>query len=98
MPIGPKQGGFPFTEPSIRASAPNSSGVYAIFNQTEWIYIGESNDVQRKLLEHLRETGSCINQHSPTGFVIESLGAGVRVVHQDALILEYRPLCNARLG
>lgn len=98
MAIGPGQPGFPFTEASIRANAPNTSGTYAIYRTEAWIYFGESNDLQRRLLEHLREAGTCIHRQAPTGFQVEVAAAQQRVVRQNQLIAQFRPACNQMLG
>jgi hypothetical protein len=37
--------------PRFNANALQSSGVYAIYGAV-WIYIEESNDIQRKLIQH----------------------------------------------
>ena len=87
-----------FSEVGIRASAPASSGVYAIYNRTTWIYVGESNDIQRRLLEHVGEVGTCINRSAPASFCYETVAASTRVQRQNGLILELRPSCNQRLG
>src|SRR5579864_6569141 len=47
---------FAFSASSIKAHAPNASGLYGIFNTTRWIYIGESNDIQQDLLQYLHQT------------------------------------------
>jgi hypothetical protein len=98
MPIGPGQTGFVFTEPSIKASAPQASGTYAIYNTENWIYLGETDNIQRRLLEHLRESGTCINRANPTAFIYELQLGVYRVSRQDALILALQPLCNQKLG
>ena len=99
MPIGLRQGGFIFTEASIRMSAPAASGVYVIYDaQGKYIYFGESNDVQRRLLEHLNDAGTCIKRNGPANFAFEVVAANLRVSRQDALIRAYPTPCNARLG
>ena len=93
MPIGPGQQGHSWTENSIRTNAPQASGVYAIYN-TGWIYVGESNDLQRRLLEHFGGDNLCITRAVPTGFVYELCDAAARMRRQAALIAELRPSCN----
>jgi len=87
-----------FNELGIKTYAPTNSGVYAIYNSTTWIYIGESNDIQRRLLEHLGEYGTCIKRSAPTSFCYEIVAAPSRVQRQNGLIVELRPSCNQRLG
>src|SRR5215472_6199631 len=85
--------GNDWSESSIKANAPQSSGVYAIYNRA-WIYIGESNDIQRALLEHWNGDIACITTADPTGFVFEVCHQDKRMRRQAALIARLRPRCN----
>ncbi len=98
MPIGKDHQWFYFTRDSITANAPNASGVYALFKDGQWIYFGESNDIQRRLLEHLTQAGTCILQNAPTGFQFELVVADQRVVRQNHWIAGNATPCNQRLG
>ena len=99
MPIGSGFQTFAWNYASIVANAPNASGVYAIFNSTNWIYIGESGDIQARLLQHLNGDNSCIIQSLPTGFQFELVpGQTARVARQNQLILALKPICNQKLG
>jgi len=70
---------MPFDQPtprsltpvSIRANAPIASGIYGISNAREWIYIGETDNIQGTLLSHLRELDTSLMKRRPTGFVFE---------------------------
>lgn len=88
----------PFTEASIRANAPSGSGVYMVYDSQRWIYIGESGDIQARLLQHVRGDNECITRMKPTMFSYELVAAHQRVAHQNELVLELRPVCNERLG
>ena len=85
-----------FTIQSIRAHAPSVSGVYGISNSREWIYIGNSDNIQGTLLEHL--AGLKLKRREPTGFVYEVCGLHERTVRQCRLVLEYGPVCNRQPG
>jgi hypothetical protein len=93
MPFNPA---FPrsFTTSSIRDYAPALPGIYGISNATEWIYIGESDNIQEALLGHLQELGTPLLTRRPTGFVFEICEWTRRSARQDRLILEYEPTCN----
>ena len=97
MPIGPGQPGHTFNRAGILQSAPNASGTYALYN-TGWVYFGESNGIQRRLLEHLTEAGTCILRNAPTGFVFELGNATQRVARQNQLIGLNPTPCNQMLG
>lgn len=98
MAIGPGQQGFAFNELSINISAPEASGVYALYRQDAWVYIGESKNIRNRLLEHLRIQGTCIAQNRPTGFQFELVQEWARVARQDELIAALSPICNQRFG
>jgi hypothetical protein len=60
-----------FTASNIRAAVPNSPGVYGIFHGGAWIYVGESEHLRGRLLEHLADAAHEMHSHSPTHFVYE---------------------------
>jgi hypothetical protein len=83
-----------FSTGSIRAHAPAASGVYGISNRREWIYIGETDNIQARLLEHLAETSSEVKTRSPTGFTFELCDRQSRLGRQSLLVMQYAPVCN----
>ena len=85
-----------FTLASVRAHAPATSGIYGISNATEWIFIGESNNIQASLLQDLQQENSALLQRVPTGFVFEVCDAGAWRARKARLVLEYHPVCNRR--
>jgi hypothetical protein len=87
-----------FTAVLVRANAPTASGIYGISNAREWIYIGETDNIQASLLHDLEQGASALLKRSPTGFVFELCRAAQRRARQDRLILEYEPVCNRRLS
>ena len=74
--------------------APPTSGIYGISNAREWIYIGETDNIQGTLLTHLREPDTSPMKRQPTGFVFEICERERRPTRQDRLVLEYEPTCN----
>jgi hypothetical protein len=93
MPFDPP---FPrtFNAGSVREHAPAVSGVYGISNAGEWIYIGESDNIQAALLLHLQQVSTALLKRQPTGFVYEVCDRSRRPDRQDRLVLEYEPTCN----
>ncbi len=83
-----------FTAASVREHAPAASGVYGISNALEWIYIGETDNIQESLLGHLRESYSWLQGKQPTGFVFEACDRARRLARQVRLVLEYEPIRN----
>ena len=94
--IGSGVGAFPFNRPSILANAPSVSGVYAVLNPQKWIYIGQTGNIQARLLEHFSGDNRCITLAQPTDFQFELCPAQQRFARQDALILRLEPYCNRR--
>jgi len=83
-----------FTSNAVHMYAPIASGVYGISNSREWIYIGETDDIQSALLAHLDSTGTSLMKRAPTGFVYEVCTRAKRPSRQDRLVFEYEPTCN----
>jgi hypothetical protein len=96
---------MPFEQPiprpllivAVQTHAPTKSGVYGISSASEWIYIGETDDIQAALLAHLRRSDTPPMKRRPTGFVFEVCDPAVRSSRQDRLVSEYEPFCNRRL-
>jgi len=83
-----------FTPDAINMYAPVTSGVYGISNSREWIYIGETDNIQSALLTHLQELKTVLMKREPTGFVFEVCDPAQRSSRQDRLVFEYEPACN----
>lgn len=84
----------PLNRVAVDRYAPATSGVYGISNAREWIYIGETDDLQGTLLAHLQEPDTPLMKRQPTGFVFEVCDHAARPARQDHLVLEYEPTCN----
>ncbi|MGD1072927.1 MAG: GIY-YIG nuclease family protein [Bryobacteraceae bacterium] len=88
-----------FTEEGIKKYVSSGSGVYGIYGPNGLLYVGESNNMERRLLEHLNESGTCIKRGSPTDCTWEEVANNQRrVARQDVLILALAPSCNKKLG
>lgn len=85
-----------FTAISILKNAPSCSGVYALSNPREYVFIGEADDIRARLLEHLAETGTALTSRKPTGFTFEICTPANRSSRQAELIRELTPYCNPR--
>ena len=83
-----------FSNDAVRMYAPVTSGVYGISNAREWLYIGESDNIQGSLLNHLHEINTKLMKQQPTGFVFEICD---RASRQDRLVGEYGPACNRQV-
>jgi len=86
-----------FNNSGVRQYAPSLSGVYGISNAGEWIYVGESDNIQAALLGHLTTRDTNVMGRLPTGFVYEICDQASRHGRQDRLVREYEPICNRGL-
>lgn len=86
-----------FSLVSVRNYAPLTSGVYGLSNARQWIYIGETDNIQAALLAHLGEPTIEPMTLAPKGFVYETCDRAHRLSRLDRLIGEYQPICNEPL-
>ena len=84
------------TPVSVRANAPAASGIYGASNAREWIYIGETDNIQASLLNDQQQRDSALMKRWPTGPIFEPRSRAGRLATQDRLILEYESVCNRR--
>ena len=95
---------YSYTENNVERYAPTSGGVYRLIYQSGDkfypFYIGRSNDLRRRLLEHISpsEVDSCIKRHLRNNtcffrFVTISSKTD-RITEEQAQIREYNPNCN----
>jgi hypothetical protein len=84
-----------FTMMSVRAHAPLAPGVYGISNAHDWLYIGQSDNIQGTLLNHLLQGDQSLMELLPTGFVFEVCEPHWHTARCARLIVEYKPVCNA---
>ena len=81
-----------------KTNAPSASGDYILCSTPgftwEVIYVGDADDIKKKLLDHLNGDIPCITQTSPTAFMFELADAARRTERRDELIGEYSPTCN----
>jgi len=86
-----------FRAAAVRREAPPVSGVYGLSNALEWIYVGETDNIQASLLGHLQDTGTSLMERLPTGFSFELCPPDRRLARQVRLVQELEPACNRRM-
>jgi len=86
-----------FTRLNVENLNQNQFGVYGIFKQNQWIYVGKG-DIRQRLLDHLNQDIPCIINHGPTYWVDEVLPESQMSVREKQLIIELNPLCNQKIG
>lgn len=85
-----------FTRHNVEAINPNQIGVYGLFRQGVWVYIGKG-DIRKRLLDHLTGDNPCITRENPTHWVDEVTN-GDPSNRERQLIAELNPVCNKRVG
>jgi hypothetical protein len=70
------------------------SGVYTIYTSQQWLYVGESEDVQESLFRHLSKPGACMSRRGPLSFSFEVVPPAERVRRQQALVAALVPTCQ----
>ena len=100
MAIQPSDPAYPFTSYGIALNAPATSGVYAICDASgNYLYFGESNDIQRRLSEHLNDPYDLPSSSGAALFAFEEWPTeALRVARQNVLIAMYSAPCNQRFG
>jgi hypothetical protein len=83
---------------SIEKNAPPASGVYGLADARQWIYVGETADIQAALLKHLASPHAFLRDHPPSGFTYELTNPGQRIERQNQLVLELEPMGNRLVG
>jgi hypothetical protein len=71
-----------------------ASGVYGLSDASQWIYIGETANIQAMLLQHLQSPQGPLREHVPSGFTFELSPAEHRVERQHQLVTELGPIGN----
>ena len=87
--------GFLFDALSV-GLAPFAAGVYGLYTTAQWVYVGESEDIRRRLTEHLNSDNPCITLAQPTHHIYELVSGGqqARRQREAQLIAELSPTCN----
>ena len=88
---------MPFQEGPFAFDGLNEvSGVYGIANSAHGIiYVGQSENLKRRMQEHVADKAHCMWKHSPSVVFAEVVyGEAGRRRREFQLILEFDPPCN----
>jgi hypothetical protein len=86
---------YPFTKESVQSINPGQIGVYGVFKNNTWIYIGRG-DIRQRLLDHLNGDIPCILSNQPTSWIAEVTSNDV--AREKQLLSEFITTCNQRVG
>jgi len=87
-----------FTAMSVGKNAPASSGVYGLSDARQWIYVGETANIQAELAGHLRSPNGFLKDHAPSGFTFELSAEEHRRERRNRLVAELDPIGNRPVG
>jgi excinuclease UvrABC nuclease subunit len=87
-----------FTATSVDKNAPAASGVYGLSDARQWLYVGETANIQAELLRRLQSPDAFLKEHAPSGFTFELSAAEHRMDRQNRLIFELDPIGNRLAG
>lgn len=87
-----------FTAMSVGNNAPTESGVYGLSDARQWIYVGETANIQAELVRHLQSPNPFLAEHSPSGFTFELSAAEHRGERRNRLVAELDPIGNRPAG
>ena len=86
---------YVLTPRAVFDNAPKASGVYSIFTSRKWVYVGESDDIQQSLFNHLNQPASCLQRFSPLSFSFELKAPAERRAALVALVAARKSACLA---
>ena len=87
------QNGYPLSPASVQAHAPVKEGVYGIRSGKTWVYLGQSEDLRRRLMEHLQDLSHPMHRYPKLEFSYETTPTAGDRLRQ--LLMEFRPVCNS---
>ncbi len=91
-----EKSGFGFTQSGIMGHSEEEPGVFGPFRDEGWVFIGYADNIRASLLALL--TRPKVQQEKPEGFVFEHWPSDRCIQRRDALVLEYYPTLNLRIG
>jgi hypothetical protein len=74
--------------------APEASGVYTLFSSSQWVYVGESDDIRESLYRHLNEPTTCVSGYGPLYFSFELVEGAQRTARWQSLVTRLKTKCN----
>src|SRR5690348_13191077 len=82
---------------SVERHAPTRSGIYGVFNEHLWLFIGEADNIRSQLLAMLYEGNTFMLSQRPAAFAYEVCSLVERRSRHDQLVGELEPILNRRV-
>jgi hypothetical protein len=86
---------YKWNRESVISNAPEASGVYGLYNAV-WIYVGEADNIQARLLELLAGDNPSISIYGPSGFAFELGPPNARSRRYQEVARRVEPICNKK--
>lgn len=87
---------FSLTRTSVLRNAPEESGVYGLYSPGKWVYIGQTFNIRKALLEYLSGQMPYVLQWQPKYFTFQLVPYKQRAGRQKELVARYQPACNRK--
>lgn len=87
---------YSFTQLSIVLHAPARPGIYLLRTSARCIYIGETENIRKSLLAHLRGDNPWITVWAPSRFSLELCPNGSKTELKNDLLARLRPVISER--
>lgn len=85
---------FAFNVPTIERSAPSAAGIYVLWKNGRWIYVGATEHLRARLLALATGDNECVSRDVPTDFGFELIATEEhRRARWETLIRELAPSC-----
>jgi predicted GIY-YIG superfamily endonuclease len=96
MTIEPGEETFAFDTAEIEDNAPAAPGVYVLCDPSGYyLYVGQTDNIRTRLLEHLNDPRDCSKAHGATLFAFElHTDEDARIERRSQLVDAYAPVCN----
>lgn len=94
MPF-PQQEPRAYTKANAESLNPDQNGCYGIFRGNTCVYVGRG-DIRRRMLDHIGGDNPCITSYTPN--VWYGSVTADDVAEEKRLILEFKPVCNQKVG
>jgi len=83
---------YDFRYGHILANAPRDSGVFALFREESWLYVGEANSICTGLLDRLEKNRRVSTPEPATSFAFEVCPPEHRTARLVAVVFKHRPM------
>ena len=88
---------FKLTRTSVISNAPEESGVYGLCSLGTWLYIGQSSNIRKALLDYLSGQMPHMLESQPKLFAFELHPYEKRIARHTELVAHFQPKVSVAL-